>query len=290
MRPGDARALPGRADRGVRLSRLVLRRARLAAAPPAARRDAAGASRRPACKARASVRSSSPAAACSIREAEGDARGLLRERTASRSAETQAGKSALPHDHPLNLGAIGVTGTGAANALARQADLVLAVGTRLQDFTTGSWALFADPACRIVGLNMQAFDAGKHRALPLVADAKAGLAALDAALGGWAAPPAGPARRGAASAAWLEDGSTLHRGRPTRPCRATRRSSAPCSAQPAERRRGLRRRRPAGRTAQAVAGRRARRLPHGIRLFLHGLRDRRRARRQARRARRAKSS
>ena len=56
--------------------------------------------------------------------------------------ETQAGKSSLPHDHPLNLGAIGVTGTSAANALAGEADLILAVGTRLQDFTTGSWALF----------------------------------------------------------------------------------------------------------------------------------------------------
>ena len=61
-------------------------------------------------------------------------------------AETQAGKSALPYDHPLNMGAIGVTGTSAANALAAEADVVLAVGTRLQDFTTGSWALFRDPA------------------------------------------------------------------------------------------------------------------------------------------------
>jgi 3D-(3,5/4)-trihydroxycyclohexane-1,2-dione acylhydrolase (decyclizing) len=98
-------------------------------------------------------------------------------------AETQAGKSALPYDHLLNLGAIGVTGTSAANALAAQADLVLAVGTRLQDFTTGSWALFGDPARRIVSLNVQQFDAGKHRAQPLVCDAKAGLEALSAALG-----------------------------------------------------------------------------------------------------------
>ena len=61
-------------------------------------------------------------------------------------AETQAGKSALPHDHPLNLGAIGVTGTSAANQAAEAADVILAVGTRLQDFTTGSWALFRNPA------------------------------------------------------------------------------------------------------------------------------------------------
>lgn len=102
-------------------------------------------------------------------------------------AETQAGKSALPHDHPLNLGSIGVTGSSAANAVAAEADVVLAVGTRLQDFTTGSWALFANPGVRIVGLNVAAFDAGKHGALPLVADARAGLADLDAALAGWRA-------------------------------------------------------------------------------------------------------
>ena len=99
-------------------------------------------------------------------------------------SETQAGKSATPPDHPLHLGAIGVTGTAASNKLAEQTDLVLAVGTRLADFSTGSWALFKNPERRIVGLNTQAFDATKHRALPLVADAKAGLAAL----GDWRAP------------------------------------------------------------------------------------------------------
>jgi 3D-(3,5/4)-trihydroxycyclohexane-1,2-dione acylhydrolase (decyclizing) len=120
------------------------------------------------------------------------------------SAETQAGKSALPHDHPLNLGAIGVTGTGAANDAAKNADVVLAVGTRLQDFTTGSRALFADPECRIIGLNTQAFDAGKHGAQPLVADAKAGLAELEAALSGWKAPASWSAQAQASRDAWLE--------------------------------------------------------------------------------------
>ncbi|MFC0410875.1 3D-(3,5/4)-trihydroxycyclohexane-1,2-dione acylhydrolase (decyclizing) [Roseomonas elaeocarpi] len=103
-------------------------------------------------------------------------------------AETQAGKSALPASHPLNLGAVGVTGTTAANRLAAEADLVLAVGTRLQDFTTGSWALFRDPAHRIIGLNVQAFDAAKHRAQPLVADAREGLEALGGALADHHAP------------------------------------------------------------------------------------------------------
>ena len=103
-------------------------------------------------------------------------------------AETQAGKSATPADHPLHLGAIGVTGTGAANARAEEADVVLAVGTRFADFTTGSWALFGNPERRFIGLNVQPFDAVKHRALPLVSDARLGLAALDAALGDWRAP------------------------------------------------------------------------------------------------------
>ncbi len=105
-------------------------------------------------------------------------------------AETQAGKSALAWDHPLNLGSIGVTGTGAANACAAEADLVLAIGTRLQDFTTGSRTLFREPDSRLIQLNVAASDAHKHHALPLVADAGAGLEALSGALGGTKAPAA----------------------------------------------------------------------------------------------------
>ena len=98
------------------------------------------------------------------------------------AAETQAGKSALPWNHPQNLGAIGVTGTGPANAVAASADLIVAVGTRLQDFTTGSWALFSNPVRRIVQLNVAAYDAAKHAAIPLVCDAKLGLEALSEGL------------------------------------------------------------------------------------------------------------
>jgi 3D-(3,5/4)-trihydroxycyclohexane-1,2-dione acylhydrolase (decyclizing) len=119
-------------------------------------------------------------------------------------AETQAGKGALPHEHPLNMGAIGVTGTSAANALAAEADVVLAVGTRLQDFTTGSWALFRNPATQIIGLNVQAFDAGKHGALPLVCDAKVGLERLSAALGGRRAPQGWHERAASEKARWRE--------------------------------------------------------------------------------------
>ncbi|UCI08003.1 3D-(3,5/4)-trihydroxycyclohexane-1,2-dione acylhydrolase (decyclizing) [Mesorhizobium sp. B1-1-8] len=104
--------------------------------------------------------------------------------------ETQGGKSSLPDDHPLNMAAVGVTGTSAANRLAEEADVVLAVGTRLQDFTTGSWALFKNSGRTIIGLNTQGFDAGKHWALPLVCDAAEGLVELGAALGDWKAPSA----------------------------------------------------------------------------------------------------
>ena len=97
-------------------------------------------------------------------------------------AETQAGKGALPWDHPCNVGAIGVTGTSAANALAAQADLVIAVGTRLADFTTGSSRLFADPGCRFVSINTCRHDTIKQRAAPLQADARRALEALEAAL------------------------------------------------------------------------------------------------------------
>jgi 3D-(3,5/4)-trihydroxycyclohexane-1,2-dione acylhydrolase (decyclizing) len=85
--------------------------------------------------------------------------------------ETQAGKGAIEFGHPLNLGAVGVTGTEAANTALRNADLILVIGSRLQDFTTGSAALF-NPAARILSVNVCPFDAGKLGATPIVADAK----------------------------------------------------------------------------------------------------------------------
>jgi 3D-(3,5/4)-trihydroxycyclohexane-1,2-dione acylhydrolase (decyclizing) len=118
--------------------------------------------------------------------------------------ETNAGKSSLPHDHPLNMGSVGVTGSSASHRLAEEADLVLAVGSRLQDFTTGSWALFKAEKVEIVGLNTQAFDAGKHRALPLVADARVGLEALSAGLGDWKSPDSWVSAAKAAKADWLQ--------------------------------------------------------------------------------------
>jgi 3D-(3,5/4)-trihydroxycyclohexane-1,2-dione acylhydrolase (decyclizing) len=117
-------------------------------------------------------------------------------------AETQAGKSAAPADHALSLGAVGVTGTGAANALAAEADVILGVGTRFADFTTGSWALFKNPDRRLISVNVQPFDAVKHRALAVAGDARAALAALDARLGQWKAPRAWGEKAARAKAEW----------------------------------------------------------------------------------------
>ncbi|WP_338696658.1 3D-(3,5/4)-trihydroxycyclohexane-1,2-dione acylhydrolase (decyclizing) [Streptomyces sp. Q6] len=98
-------------------------------------------------------------------------------------AATQAGKGALRHDHPCDVGGIGHTGTATANELARTADLVIGVGTRFTDFTTASHTLFSAPNVRFLNLNIAAFDAHKLAASPLVADARTGLTALREALG-----------------------------------------------------------------------------------------------------------
>lgn len=102
--------------------------------------------------------------------------------------ETVAGKATLVHDHPNYAGPIGVTGSTAANAVAEDADIVLAVGTRLQDFTTGSWAVFKNPNLRIVSINTARWDAHKQQAQAVIGDAKVSLEALDAVLGDYSAP------------------------------------------------------------------------------------------------------
>ncbi|MFD6425114.1 3D-(3,5/4)-trihydroxycyclohexane-1,2-dione acylhydrolase (decyclizing) [Streptomyces sp. NPDC060198] len=122
-------------------------------------------------------------------------------------ATTQAGKGTLRHDHPQDVGGIGHTGTATAEELARGADLVIGVGTRWTDFTTASATLFPDPATRFVNLNVTGFDAHKQAALPLVADARAGLEALTAALAahGHRVDPGHRSAYTAAKARW-EDG------------------------------------------------------------------------------------
>jgi 3D-(3,5/4)-trihydroxycyclohexane-1,2-dione acylhydrolase (decyclizing) len=117
-----------------------------------------------------------------------DALRAFAEATGVPVAETQAGKGSLRFDHPLSVGAIGATGTTAADALAAEADLVIGVGTRFSDFTTGSKTVFADRDVQFVNLNVMAFDAHKLSAEALVGDARRGLEQLTGALAGWQAP------------------------------------------------------------------------------------------------------
>jgi 3D-(3,5/4)-trihydroxycyclohexane-1,2-dione acylhydrolase (decyclizing) len=117
-------------------------------------------------------------------------------------AESHGGKGSLAWNHPLNAGAIGVDGGPAANELAREADLVFAVGTRLQDFTTGSHALFPD--AKLLSLNVQRFDAGKWGGTMLVADARLGLEQLSLALADWRADASWTARARDLAAGWTE--------------------------------------------------------------------------------------
>ena len=105
-------------------------------------------------------------------------------------AETQAGKGSLRYDHPLAVGAIGSTGTTAANQLAAAADVIIGIGTRYSDFTTASATLFAGQGVRFVNINVAAADAAKLSGTTLVADARQGLRALSAALSGWSTPDA----------------------------------------------------------------------------------------------------
>ena len=105
------------------------------------------------------------------------------EQTGIPVGETFAGKGSLRYDHPQNLGAIGATGTPGANITAREADLVIAIGTRLSDFTTASKTAFQNPNVRFITMNIAEFDAAKHAALPLVADARVTLSELSDAVG-----------------------------------------------------------------------------------------------------------
>lgn len=109
----------------------------------------------------------------------------LAEQTGIPVAETMAGKGSLPWNHPQNLEAMGVTGTPGANVLAREADLVIAVGTRLSDFTTASKTAFQNPEVRFININIAEFDAHKHAALPIVADARVTLDEIREALTGF---------------------------------------------------------------------------------------------------------
>ncbi|WP_030710694.1 3D-(3,5/4)-trihydroxycyclohexane-1,2-dione acylhydrolase (decyclizing) [Streptomyces sp. NRRL F-2580] len=117
-------------------------------------------------------------------------------------AVTQAGKGVLPYDHPAEVGGIGHTGTATADELAREADLVIAAGTRLTDFTTASATLFQNPAVRFIGLNLDPYDAHKLAARPLVADAREGLDELREAVAGYRVDPAYESAYAGRRSAW----------------------------------------------------------------------------------------
>jgi 3D-(3,5/4)-trihydroxycyclohexane-1,2-dione acylhydrolase (decyclizing) len=116
--------------------------------------------------------------------------------------ETQAGKGSLPYDHPQNMGAIGATGTLAANRLAHDADLVIGIGTRYSDFTTASKTAFQHADVRFININVAEFDAYKHAAIPLTADARVTLDELAAALEGFRVEDAYASRIAALKAEW----------------------------------------------------------------------------------------
>ncbi|WP_299036396.1 3D-(3,5/4)-trihydroxycyclohexane-1,2-dione acylhydrolase (decyclizing) [uncultured Pseudokineococcus sp.] len=119
--------------------------------------------------------------------------------------QSQAGKGALPFDHPQSLGAIGSTGTTAANALARDADVVIGVGTRYQDFTTASRTAFSHPGVRFVNINVTALDAAKHAGATVHADAREALEALADALEGWSVTDAHRERTAAEKQRWEDE-------------------------------------------------------------------------------------
>ena len=203
-----------------------------------------------------------------------DATAALRtfvDRTLIPVGETQAGKGALPYDHPANLGAIGVSGTAGANQMALDADLVIGIGTRYTDFTTASKTAFQDAGVRFVNINVAEFDAYKHAAIPLVGDARVTLEELLLLLQGYRAPAAHAALAATLNQEWdaeVERIYTLEHGVPISQGEVigvvnTRLATAG---------RGLvRRRQPAWRSAQAVAHAGCQGLPPRVRLLLHGV-------------------
>jgi 3D-(3,5/4)-trihydroxycyclohexane-1,2-dione acylhydrolase (decyclizing) len=132
------------------------------------------------------------------------------EQTGIPVGETMAGKGALRYDLPLSLGAIGVTGTFAANLMAREADLVIGIGTRYSDFTTASKTAFQNPDVSFININVAEFDAYKHSGIALVGDARVTLEELSAAVGDYRTSPGYRARTAELNKAWDEEVSRIY--------------------------------------------------------------------------------
>ena len=150
-------------------------------------------------------------------------------------AETQAGRGSLHSDHPLCLGAVGATGTSAANRLAREADLVIGVGTRWSDFTTASKSAFQDPGVRFVNLNVTEFDAAKHSGFALACDARLGLEALREALAAHRVEDAWETRAKQEAAEWADEVARVVGGRATRGGQGAREGATPEGEAPRDR-------------------------------------------------------
>jgi 3D-(3,5/4)-trihydroxycyclohexane-1,2-dione acylhydrolase (decyclizing) len=124
--------------------------------------------------------------------------------------ETQAGKGSLPFDHPQQLGAVGVTGTPGANIFAREADLIVGIGTRYGDFTSASKTAFQNPSVRFININVAEFDAYKHAALPLTGDARVTIDELQRAVAGYEVPETYRSRIACLRAEWEKEVDRIH--------------------------------------------------------------------------------
>jgi len=139
-----------------------------------------------------------------------DVLGRFAEATGTPVCETQAGKGALPYDHPQNVGAVGVTGTSGANTLAREADLILGVGTRYSDFTSASKTAFQNPSVRFINVNVCEFDAYKHAAIALTGDARVTIEELQRAVTGYKVDASYQTKISAFRAAWEMEVDRIH--------------------------------------------------------------------------------
>ena len=205
-------------------------------------------------------------------------------------SDTHAGKGAINWDHPSAVGGVGSTGSSAANALAREADVVIGIGTRYSDFTTASHTVFANEDVRFVNVNVLGFDAAKHGATMLVADAREALRALTAGLEGWQVDDAYRQEAVDLDAAWQQVvDECYHRDHTPLPAQ-TEVFGALNELMGPQGRRHQRRRLDAGRPAVPVAGLDPGAVPRRVRVLVHGLRDPGVARREAGRRRRAARS
>jgi 3D-(3,5/4)-trihydroxycyclohexane-1,2-dione acylhydrolase (decyclizing) len=139
-----------------------------------------------------------------------DVLGRFAEATGTPVCETQAGKGALPYDHPQNVGAVGVTGTPGANTLAREADLILGVGTRYSDFTSASKTAFQNPSVRFININVSEFDAYKHAAIALTGDARVTIEELQRAVTGYKVDASYQTRISTFRAGWDKEVDRIH--------------------------------------------------------------------------------